>query len=84
MWQGPVATAVGGNTYNRGLHKVVEAAEEIAKHPCRSYNPDSRAWKLALQEDEGVLKTPRLPLADLLELILHSLLQILQPFTDTL
>lgn len=76
--QGPVARAVGGDTHNRGLDKVVEAAEEVAEHPAGPDYPHRRVGEPTLQEEEGVLQTPVLPLAYLLKLGLHLGLQILQ------
>ena len=35
-----VSSAVGGNAHDGGLHKVVEAAEEVAQHATGPHDPD--------------------------------------------
>lgn len=68
---GTVASAVGGDAHDGGLHEVVEAAEEVAQHATGPHDPDCRVGELVLEEGQGVLQTPALPLAYLLELGLH-------------
>ena len=77
MREGSIPGAIGRDAHYGGLHEVVKAAEEGAQHATRADYPNSRAWELALEQVQGVLQAPTLPLADFLELGLHFSFQIL-------